>query len=683
MLEAVVVLASPGVLYTVLRLRGMGPAQLPDPSMHTTFIIAPHDVFARYQALFTPSSRLREAARVGFLVPARVAYLLFGAVPGFFVFRYVLALIAIVPLYMLLKKVYGRWAGFVGIAVVMSSPVVVTAWGTDYPDSAAVSYLTGGLAALALSWEAGRWRPGWVVGGGVLLAMAVWSHGVSVPLVLVLGVVYLGVRLRRERAHLGRDLALLVGSAILTTGLLAICSKLLLGQFNFVTPTVKSASSLSTPSALRADHSASWSWAPYDLYLLVPPAIALSFFIVVTRSRSRDIGTTVMFVGLTGALQLATFLYLQFLGSFQALEIHYFSSVLWSSVNIMLAITVVELTRPFLRPGVAAGSDRAPPARLAAEPPRFARWVAGAVPTLLVLAVALTYEGAYRVGLVVPALTWTPWGVVLAAIVLLGAVLGRLTVEWMKPAADRRAPTSFAPGLLSAGAVVLIIGAALALTVAPPTPHTNLANTVYDPPPPYAQALGGNDTAYVAQYKVTSELPGFVGPPKYRGEVLLTWEPSSQFGELLGPMGMYHNAFTWVSQTFPVLNRAGALQIKSRRAAQVLLMSLSGRGFAHAVRSLARFHPVVVRRAILHGGPHRLRVWLVDLRRYLGGSSVRHHVGPPARRRHVRPTPARRPTAPRSPPRRPSSTHARSRASNRTQASRPIPTSSSHLSAAF
>ena len=40
---------------------------------------------------------------------------------------------------------------------------------------------------------------------------------------------------------LGCDTALLAASAILITGLLAVCSKLLLGQFNFITPTVKSA----------------------------------------------------------------------------------------------------------------------------------------------------------------------------------------------------------------------------------------------------------------------------------------------------------------------------------------------------------------------------------------------------------------------------------------------------------
>ena len=596
-LEAVAVLASPGVLYGVLRLRGMAPAQLPDPSMHTTFIIDPHDIFTRYQEMFTPSSRLREAARVGFLIPARVAYLLFGAVPGFFVFRYVLALIAIVPLYVLLKKLYGRGAGFVGIAVVMSSPVVLTAWGTDYPDSAAISYLTGGLAALALSWEETRWPLGWLVGGGALLTMAVWSHGVSVPLVAVMVVVYLGVRLLRERSHLWRDLALLVASALAATGVLVVCSKLLLGQFNFITPTVKSASSLSTPAELRANHSASWSWAPYAPYLLVPPAIVISFFVVVTRRRWRDVGTTQLFVGLTGALQLATFVYLQFIGSVQALEMHYFSSLLWSSVSVMLAMTVAEVTRSFLTRDDAARSDRDPPDARSAGPGRFPPWIVAAVPALLVLGVALVYEGVVRAGLSVPAFTWAPWGAILAAVVLAGAAIGRVTIESTKPASARRAAMTVTAGrLASATAVVLIIAAALVLTVAPRKPHGLLANTVYDPPPAYAKALGGNDTALEAKYKVASELPAVRRAPGVSRRDPAHVGATGQFGDLQGPLGIYHNAFTWVSRSFPRLNRAGVQEIKGWRASQVLLMSLTGRHFAQAVRSLHRFRPVVVRR---------------------------------------------------------------------------------------
>ncbi len=590
------VLASPVALYAILQLRVMAPARLPDPSMHSTFIFDPRDIFVRYQTLFAPTGMLREAARVGFLVPARIAYLLFGAVPGFLVFRYMLALVAIVPTYLLLKRLYGRWAGFVGIAVVMSSPVVITAWGTDYPDSAAVSYLTGALAALALSWEPAGCRRGWLLTGGGLLTMAVWSHGASVPLVVATIVVYLGMRLSRAQparlqredkpATLALDLALLAASAIAVTGLLAICSGLLLGQFDFITPTIQSATVLSRASELRNNHSSSWNWAPYDTYLLVPPAVVAALVAVLVRRRP-SFGAAQLFIGLTGALQLATFAYLQFFGSFQALEMPFFSSTLWSSVSVMLAITLVEVARPIIGRGVAKRS--------------IGSWITHAVPALLVLAVALAYEAADKLNLHVPAITWTPWGLAVAAIVIVAAVLGRLT------------PVRAA----AAGVVVLIAGATLILTVAPPMQHGPLANAVYDPPPAYPGALGGNDTQYVSEYTVVSRIPGFVEPAAYHGEVLLTWEPTEQFGDLLGPMGIYHNARTLLSETFPVLSPNGDRKIRTWRAAQVLLMSLTGDRFAQAVRSLAPFQPVVIRRAIISDHRYHLHTWLVDLRRYL------------------------------------------------------------------
>ncbi len=619
MLETVAVLASPVVLYVVLRLRGMAPPHLPDPSMHTTFILDPHDIFARFEALFTPSARLREAARVGFLVPARVSYLLFGAVPGFYVYRYLLALIAIVPLYLLLKRLYGRWAGFLGIAVVMSSPVLLTAWGTDYPDSASVSYLTGGFAALALSFH-GRRGARWLMTAGALLMLAVWSHGASVPLVVVLGLVYLGVRLRRERAGIVQDVGLLALSAIMVTVLLAICSKLLIGQLNFIAPTVKSAQTLSTPAELRFNHSASWSWAPYVPYLLVPPGIVVSFFAVFAR-RWRSIGTPQLFVGLTAALQLAAFAYLQFFSSFQALEMHYFSSLLWSSVNIVLAVTLAETARPIVARTGAERESGSGPAEHRSAP--VGGWIAGFVPALLVLAVALAYEAADKLGRHVPAMTWARWGVVVAAVLIAAAVVGRLTIERRRAGDDLRNAPWLAPSrFISAATIVVITGAALILTVAPPKPHGRLANTTYDPTPAYAGALGGNDSAEVAVYNVDAKLPRFVGPAAYRGEVLMTWEPRRQWGDLLGPMGIYHNAFTWVSGTFPVLGRGGVRKVEAWRTAQVLLMSLTGDRFPEAVRSLARFQPVVVRRAVLASGGYRLHVWLVDLGRYLRHPSI-------------------------------------------------------------
>ena len=280
--EVLALLASPGVFYVVLRLRGMAPLVFPDPGMHTTYIIDPRDIFTRYGALFARTARLREAARVGFLVPGRTAYLAFGAVGGFFAWRYVLALVAVVPLYVLLKRLYGRWAGFAAVAVVLSSPVFVTAWGTDYPDSAAISYLAGGLCALVMP-ATPRRRPWWLVLAGSLCTLAVWSHLAAVPLAAAMVLSYAAVRLRRSRDHLPRDAAVLAGSAVAVTGLLSLFSWLLLGQANFWTPTWQAVRYLDTPAQERLWHSANWHWVLYDPWLLVPPAALVAFAVVFAR----------------------------------------------------------------------------------------------------------------------------------------------------------------------------------------------------------------------------------------------------------------------------------------------------------------------------------------------------------------------------------------------------------------
>src|ERR1700719_4325815 len=171
--EGLALLISPAVAFFGLRIRLMPVPDLNDPAMHTTFIIDPQSIFLRYTAAFTPSERLREGYRVAFLIPGRVAYLLFGALPGFVVFRYVLALIAVVPAYLLLRRMYGRVAGVVSVVVILSSPVVLTAWGTDFPNSSAVSYLIAGLACLAMPSQ--RHRLVWLAASTGFFTLSVWS----------------------------------------------------------------------------------------------------------------------------------------------------------------------------------------------------------------------------------------------------------------------------------------------------------------------------------------------------------------------------------------------------------------------------------------------------------------------------------------------------------------------------
>ncbi len=592
-LEALAVLASPGLFYLVLRLRGMAPVELPDPSMHTTYIVDPRDIFTRYAAAFAATARLREAARVGFLVPARAAYLLFGAVGGFFTLRYLLALVAVVPLYLLLSRLYGRWAGWVGVAVVLSSPVFVTAWGTDYPDSAALSYLTGGLCALVMPAPSRR-RAGWVAGAAALFTLAVWSHGAAVPLVAVVVVAYLALRLVRERPHLARDAGVAVATAAVVTGGLALGSWWLLGPWNYLTPTWQAARYLSTPAQVALWHSANWRWVLYDPYLLVPPAALGAFALVVAR-RGRRLGTPQAFAGGSALLAFGVAAGLQFLGTVQMLETPFFSSLLWSFVAVLLAMTLAELAAPFVtRVG--------------------ARVVRQALPGLLVVGVALAYEADPHV----PALELTPWGWVVAGCAVAAALAwrgGSRLGAW-----SHRSRWAGALSGVPLALLVVLAGALLILTVAPQVPHPRTTTSAKgDVVPAYAKALGGSDAALVDLYQVTAELPGFVGHPTYDGEQLLMWWPEKETSLLIEPIGMFHSGFNGVSSPFPNLDAQGKGKIEARRPAQILLMSLTVDRFSRAVQWLAPFRPVVVRRGVLSDGPVHLYVWLVDLRRYLRG----------------------------------------------------------------
>jgi hypothetical protein len=578
--EGLALLISPVAAFFGLRIRLMPVPDLNDPAMHTTFIIDPQSIFLRYTAAFTPSERLREGYRVAFLIPGRIAYLLFGALPGFVVFRHVLALVALVPAYLLLRRVYGRVAGVVGVVVILSSPVVLTAWGTDFPNSSAVSYLIAGLACLAMPSQ--RHRLAWLAASAGFFTLAVWSIATSLPLVIATVAVYGVIRFYRDREHIIRDAAVAVSAALAVTAALAIGSGIFIGKFDYVVPTIQSLIYLSHRSLEAMYHSASWRWAPYDAYLLVPPAIVGLWFIAFGR-RLKDVPTPQLIIGLACAAQLLICVLLQFVGSVQILEEHYFSSLLWAGLSLLLAITLVELSRPLL------------------DHRRFA-WL---LPALLV-AVPLAYELDPHV----PAFGWVPQGVAIVAIITVLALLaGRLRVA--APALHVR--------VASGVALALIAGSLLVLTVAPIPAHAELPDTTFDPDPPYATALGGDDSLAVNLYVVTADIPAFVGPATYSNEQLLIWWPRDEQQLILGPIGIYHAFFDSVPGNLGALSVPGRQIIEQRRAAQILLLSFTGQDFAQSLNALSPFQPTLVRTGILRSGSVALHVWLIDLNRYFRG----------------------------------------------------------------
>ena len=277
--------------------------------------------------------------------------------------------------------------------------------------------------------------------------------------------------------------------------------------------------------------------------------------------------------------------YLQFAYHVQALEMHYFSSTIWGTVCLALAVAIAELT---------SGLSERP----------LGRWL----PALLLVAVPLAYEADPHV----PAFGWWPAGAVLAAVPILAAGLLKL----VKDKDSGRLARQLGLGVGIAVSVVAMTGSLLVLTVAPrlKMPHLKgLALAGPDPVSAYAGALGGGAAGLIDWYQVSAELPSFVGDPSYKGEQLLMWAPTTQVGTLLEPIGMFHAGFDLLPNGLPILSAADAGKLARRRPAELLLMSTTGTQFETALSRLGPYQPVLLRKAVIRDGTAVLHVWLLEL----------------------------------------------------------------------
>ena len=137
-------LAAPLLLLWPLRTRLFGQADMVDPYLHTAVIEHGRDLAERFGV------GDRQLTRAGFTVPGRLTNAALGDLGGYYAWRYILVLLAIVPAYLLFARLRGRPAGAVAVVAVIASPVVAQAWSTDYPMSSAISYLIAGYCCLVM-----------------------------------------------------------------------------------------------------------------------------------------------------------------------------------------------------------------------------------------------------------------------------------------------------------------------------------------------------------------------------------------------------------------------------------------------------------------------------------------------------------------------------------------------------
>jgi hypothetical protein len=545
-----------------------------DPYLHTAVVQHGRDLLDRYGA------DNRQFARVGFTVPGRLFNMAFGDIGGYLAFRYFLALVAVVPAYLLFRRLYGRAAGAVAVAAVLANPVLLLAWGSDYGDCSAVSYLVAGTCCLVMPAAAPGRRIGWVTVAGVALSLALHSMFVTLPLVGGLVLAHAALTARRSRREALTQLGLLAAVLAVTTGVLVLMAKLLFGAGDIVTPTWAAYQRLRMPDQVTLWHTPSGRWALDNPHLLVPPA-AVAGWAAARRRRGAPVAE--LTIVLASVLQCLAYGYLQFLNTEQTLEFYLYLSMLWPAVVLVSAFAVVAVAGRLL------GSA-------------WTAWVPAALVLLAPLALhPLRDQFAFRV----PGL-----GLLLTA--------GLLTTAAVAGAARvRRHP---------AGSLVLcaaLVAGSYLLLTGKDTGKPWLPGQVHYPPPRYAAVIGTPYGQQRDEYAAASQLHHVVPAPQHPGTPLLLWWTRTPFSSAVNiaaaQYGWNRNA---LHGSLPAATPADLSQLRQRRPDYLVLLSRTDREFGAAMQTLARggVAATVARTATLR---HRSATVFVQILRIGAGAGQR------------------------------------------------------------
>jgi hypothetical protein len=327
----------PVVAFLGLRIRPVYAFDMVDPFIYTGYSQNATDLMMR----FGPT--VYYWVRQGAIIPEHLAFLAFGPIAGFFVLRYLLVLLVIVPLYLLLRRLHSAVAGWLAVALFVTNPVMFSALGSDYPDSVIFGYLA---VAFALLFLPARTVKGQLLSAslaGVFLAACVHSQVVSIPIGGALALGY-AVALMRRRAwrSLLLGVAALAGGAALATAGFVVAAKLWLGHGDLLNPTLVNFRKLQEPAQLLLWHSTDAVWASRVPYLAVPVAVSLAWALLASRDRWRRLSGAELGAGVWLTVTVVAAFYLQFRGTVGILEYHLYSSSIWVPTLVLLIFVLLR-----------------------------------------------------------------------------------------------------------------------------------------------------------------------------------------------------------------------------------------------------------------------------------------------------------------------------------------------------
>ncbi|MBV9099521.1 MAG: glycosyltransferase family 39 protein [Candidatus Dormibacteraeota bacterium] len=559
--EALILLAAPVIAFFALHIAPMTQPHMIDPYLYSGYIDNGDELLRRFGV------NTYFWSRIGFILPGRAFYLIGGALPGFYLYRYALALVAILPAYLLLRRMFGRAAGWVAVAVILTAPVILTAWGDDYPDAGAVSFLIAGIACLLMP-AAGRRRIGWMAAAGLFAAMAVMAHFVAVLTVAAFGLAYLVVMTRRLRQRMLLELlGFAVGAAFAAVCLLA-ASEVALDHANILRSTIEAINRYRQPAEIAKFHSSTWQFLIYDVYLLVPPAVIAAWAVVALRSRTGAIRSAewVLALGTAGAYLLHVFS--QFAGQNWTLEYFLYTSMLWAGTSMLIAVTVARIGL-LSRRGVW----------------RWLPLVAVVAVPLLIRpfrdSVQLTFAAAIVVAVLIPAVS----------------AIARIRRHVAVPGAV---------------AMVGFLAATYVLTTGLPLNRPFFAGQVPYLTPDYGTTLFGDAGTKVDEYAVAAQMKDVVPRVQaYPGDMLLWWPNGAS-----DAVNVAAAQYLWVDEALPSdYPSDGTALLSARRPRFLVLIGDGTSSFAAFTAALEQqgVQPRLWRDATLSHGSVRIAVRVLEL----------------------------------------------------------------------
>jgi len=340
----------PLLVFWVMRFVPINQNRLLDPYVYTGYIHNFQDLMTRYGLTYY-------SVRFGLIVPAQWFARLFGPEGGYFTLRYVLALVAGIPLYYVVKRQFSQPIAILTVVGMVTSPYFARTLLWDHPDASGAPFLTAAVCLVLLDEQPSWWRDALA---GACAAMAVNSNFFEVALVGIFGGVWLILALLYRQALRG----LLKRIAAVATGGCLVCAlgclyywHALGGPTNIFRITFEMASSLAGGGA-KQWRTPGVSWIHTKIHVLIPVLLVVCCLLVL---RWRQVSFTSLVIVSFG-LAVTTFYYVeQFLLDSDVLELSYYFSYVMPAVFLMLAFiwqTLWERTKPhepaFIGLGLAA-----------------------------------------------------------------------------------------------------------------------------------------------------------------------------------------------------------------------------------------------------------------------------------------------------------------------------------------